>query len=63
MFNSLTLNNNKKVTNGISIGASPEKLKPFDATHATIMSNLANAQLSLKFNKSVVLQKKFLLIV
>ena len=57
MFNSLTLDNSKKVTNGISIGASPEKIKPFDATHATMMSNLANAQLSRKFNKSVVLQK------
>ena len=42
MLNSLTLDNNKKLTNLIS--------KPFDTNLAPTMTNLANGKVSLKFN-------------
>ena len=63
MLNSLTLDNSKKVTNWISIGASREKIKPFDTNFAPIMSNLASRRVNLKFNNSVLAQKKFFFIV
>ena len=58
-FNSLTLddNNDKKVTNWISIEIFTEKIKRFNFSHALIMSNLGNGKIILKFNKSVYMQK------
>ena len=38
MYNSLILDNNKKVTNWISTGVSTEKIKPFDVNLALIMT-------------------------
>ena len=50
------MDNSKNVTNWISTGSSPEKIKPFDTSLATIMSNLANGKVNLKFNNSVLAQ-------
>ena len=55
MLNSLTLDNNQKVTNSILTGVSPDKIKPFDTNFET--SNLKNARVILKFNNSVSVQK------
>ena len=57
IFNSLTLDSNKRVTNWISNGVSQEKIKPFDANLCPTMTNLANGQVSLKLNSSVLVQK------
>ena len=57
MLSSLTLANNKNVTNLISNVVSPEKIKPFDTNLEPTMSNLANGRVILKFNSSVLVQK------
>ena len=54
MLNSLALNNNKKVTNWILKGISPEKKKPFYPSLAPVMSNLANCRISIKSNSSAL---------
>ena len=59
MVSSLTLNKSKKVANWILNGISYEITKPFDTNLKTTMSNLANGRVILKFNNSVLLQKKF----
>ena len=55
MISSLTLNSNEKVTNCISTGISPEKIKPFDTNLEQITSSLANGQVILNFNNSVLI--------
>ena len=57
MLNSLTSDNNKKVTNWISGGVSPKNVKPFDNNLSPTMTNLANGKAMLKFNNSVSVQK------
>ena len=47
MLNLLTLDNNKKVTNWISTGVSPEKIKPFDTNLTSTVTNLGNGKVSL----------------
>ena len=54
MFNSITLDNNKKVTNWISTGQLPEEMKLFDVNLVPTMTNLANGRISLKL---VLVQK------
>ena len=54
MLNSLTLDNNKKVTNQIS--------KPFDTNLALSMTNLANGKVSLKFSKCFSANKFFFIL-
>ena len=54
MLNSLTLGNNKKVTESLSTWVSPEIIKPFDTGLAPIMTNLAKGKVSLKCNNSVL---------
>ena len=61
MLSSLTVENNKKVTNWISNGISSEKVKLFDTKLEQTMSNLANVKIILKFNNSVSVQKILLL--
>ena len=56
---SLTLENNKKVTNWISTGISPEKIKPFDTNIEPTMSNLANGRVISIFSVSVLMQKNY----
>ena len=56
MFNSITLDNNKKVTNWISTGQLPEEMKLFQVNLVPTMTNLANGRISLKF---VLVQKSF----
>ena len=56
MLNSITLDN-KKVTNWISTGISPVKITPFDTCLIMIMSNFANDRVSIKFKKSVLMQR------
>ena len=51
MLNLLTLDNNKKVTNWISTGVSPEKIKPFDTNLTSTVTNLGNGKVSLIFKK------------
>ena len=51
MLNLLTLDNNKKVTNWISTGVSPEKNKPFDTNLTSTVTNLGNGKVSLIFKK------------
>ena len=58
MLNLITLHNNNKVTSWISSGVSPEKIKPIDTDLAPTRTNLANARISLKLNKSVLVQIK-----
>ena len=57
MISSLILYTNKKVTNWISSRISSEKIKPFDINLEPTMSNLANGQVILKFNNSILVQK------
>ena len=59
MSNSLILDNSKKVTNWISTRVSPEKIKPLILTLHWLRLIYS---ISLKFNKSVLLQKKFFLL-
>ena len=56
MFNSITLDNNKKVTNWISTGQLPEEMKLFDVNLVPTMTNLANGRISLRL---VLVQKSF----
>ena len=56
MLNSLVLDKNTKVTNWILTGVSP--VKPFDVGFALTMTNLTNGRVNLKFNNSVLGQKK-----
>ena len=58
MFRSLILDSNRKVTDWISTGISSEKIKPFDTGLEPTMSNLANGRVNLKFNNSVLVQKR-----
>ena len=58
MLSSLILDNNKKLTNWISTGMSSEKIKLFDTNLEPTMSNLDNDRGTLKFNNSVLVQKK-----
>ena len=58
MLSSLILDSNKKASNWISTGISSEKFKRFDTNLEPTMSNLANGRVTLKFNKSVLVQKK-----
>ena len=60
MLSFLILDSNKKVTNWILTGISSEKIKPFDTNLDPTMSNLANGQIKLKFNNSVLVQNVFL---
>ena len=53
----LILNSNKKVNNWISIRTWSEKIKASDATLESIMSNLANGRVILKFNNFVLVEK------
>ena len=55
---SLILGNNKKVLSWLSFGISPKRLKQFDINLVPTMTNLANSRISLKFNKSVLVQKR-----
>ena len=57
MLNLLILDNNKKITNELSTGLSPQKIKPVDINLAPTISNLANGRVSLKFSNSVLVQK------
>ena len=57
MLNFLTLDNNK-VTKCTLTGISRENIKPFHLSLAPIMYNLAKCRVSIKFNKSVLVQKK-----
>ena len=59
MLSSLILDSNKKVTYWISTEISSIKTKPFDTNLEPSMSNLANARVNLKFDNSVIVQKKF----
>ena len=58
MLSLLSLDNNKKVPNWISTVISPEKNKSFDANLGPTMSNLANDRVILKFNNTLLVQKK-----
>ena len=55
---SLTLEHNKNFSNWISTGVLPENIKPFDTNLAPTMTDLANGRGTLKFNNSVLVQKK-----
>ena len=57
MLNSLTLDNNKRLTNWMVSGISSERIKQFDTNLEPTMSNLANGRVILKFNNSVLKQK------
>ena len=57
ILSSLTLDNNKNVTNWISTRISSEKIKTFDTNLEPNMSNLADSRVVLKFNNSVLVQK------
>ena len=57
ILSSLTLDNNKKVTNWISTKISSEKIKPFNTNLDTTMSNLAYGRVILTFNNSVLVEK------
>ena len=55
MLSSRTLESNKKYH--------MKKIKPFDLNLQQTMSNLADSRVILKFNNSVLVQKKFFFIV
>ena len=59
MLSSLILDSNKKVTYWILAEISSIKIKPFDTNLEPSMSNLANGRVNLKFDNSVIVQKKF----
>ena len=59
MFNSLKLDNNKKVNNWISTGLLHEKIKTFDTNLEQNLSNLVNSRVTLKIKNSALVQKKF----
>ena len=58
MLSSLILDSNKKVTNWISTGISSQKIKSFNTNLEPTMSSLTNVRVKLKFNDSVLVQKK-----
>ena len=58
ILSSLTLDNKKNVTNCISTGISPEKIKPFDTNFEPSMSNFANGRVTLQFNSFDLVQKR-----
>ena len=58
MPRSLILDSNKTVTNWISTVISPVKIKSFDTNLEPTMSDLANGRIILKFNHSVLVQKR-----
>ena len=60
ILSSLTLDNDKKVTNWTLTGISSEKIKPFDTNPELTMSNLVNGRVILKLYFSV---NKFFVIV
>lgn len=47
----------KKITKSISTGISPEKIKSFVSGFELIMSDLGNTGVTIKFNKSVLVQQ------
>ena len=57
MLSSLTLDNNKRVTNWILTGVSPEKIKPFATNPEPTMPNLVNGRVILKFSDSVLVKE------
>ena len=57
-FAPLILDSNKKVTNWISTRISSEGIKPFNANLELTMCNLTNGRTILKFNNSVLVQKR-----
>ena len=59
MLNSLTLGNNKRVTNWILTGVSPENIKPFVINLEPTMPNLVNGRVILKFSDSVLVQENY----
>ena len=48
-----------KRTGWIPTGVSAKEIKPFDVSLATTLTDLANGRRSLKFNNSVLVQKKY----
>ena len=58
-LSSLILDSNRKVTDWISTRISFEKIKPSDTGLEPTMSNLANGRVNVKFNSSVLVQKRF----
>ena len=63
MLNLLIFDSNKKGNNWVSTRISSENIKPFDTNFEPTMSNLANGRVILKFNNSVLVQKKLFFIV
>ena len=59
MFSSLISDSHKEVSNWISTGISSGNFKTFDTNLERTMSNLANDRITLKFNNSALVQKKF----
>ena len=59
MYSLLTLDSNENITNWISIGISPKKFKPFGSSVAWTMSCLANREVSIKFNNSILVQQNY----
>ena len=58
MPRSLILDNKRKVTKWILTGILSEIINPLDTNLEPTMSNLTNGKLILKFNNSVIVQKK-----
>ena len=58
---SLILETNKKVINWLSFIISPKRFKPFDINRVSTITDLANSRISLKFNKSVLVQIFFII--
>ena len=59
ILTSIIFDSNKKVTNWISSGISSKKIKLFETNLELTMFNLANGRVILKFNISVLVQKRF----
>ena len=49
----------EKLLTGYRLECYSKKIKPFDTGLKTTMSNLANGRVDLKFNNSVLVQKRF----
>ena len=54
ILSSLILDSNKKVTDWISTGLLPVKIKLFDISLELIMSNLSNGRANLEFKNSTL---------
>ena len=54
ILSSLILDSNKKVTDWISTGLLPVKIKLFDISLELIMSNLSNGRANLEFKNSAL---------